>query len=165
MKTTQSLLFQCLTFLTVKAFPLFGWNLSHFNLYLLYLLLPLCATGKNLVPYSWQPPCRYHKAAVRSPQSCPCLQAEEAQLPQALLTSGPWPDLLGCPPLEQLQLIDILLVLGDPKLDAAFQMGSINCWVVDINNPFPRSPGCAPVKAAWDAVGHLCFQGTLPAHA
>lgn len=83
---------------------------------------------------------------------------------RASALSPAWPNLLGCPSLWRLQLIDILLVLEDPKLDAAFQMGSIECWVQDINNHFPQSPGCAPVNAAWDAVGHLRCQDTLLAH-
>ena len=40
-------------------------------------------------------------------------------------------------------------------------MGSIKCWVKDINNNFPQSSGCAPFNAAWDAAGHLCCHGTL----
>ena len=82
--------FQCsVTLRGKKFFLMFSWNFLCFNLCPLPLVLSLGTTGKSLAPSSWPPPCRYLEAFLRSPQPS-LLQAEQAQLPQPLLTGHEW---------------------------------------------------------------------------
>lgn len=141
-----------------KLFPCLAYNPSYFNLYPLPLVLPTHGTEQNLAPSSSQPPQGYWNAAVHSSQRC---LFSSCSLSSWDKSSGPWPDPLGCPALEQLHLMDIFLVLGDPKPDAAFWTGSFKCWVKGFNNHLPQAAGCDPLNAIWHAAGDLCCQGTL----
>ncbi|KAK4824113.1 hypothetical protein QYF61_010736 [Mycteria americana] len=67
------------------------------------------------------------------------------------------------PPLDLLQEVHVLLMLGAPELDAVLQVGSHQSGV-EGQNHLPQRAGRASFDAAQDTVGPLGCEHTLPAH-
>jgi len=92
------------------------------------------------------------------------LQAEQPQLSPPVLTGEalqPSDHLCG-PPLDPLQHIHVLLMLGAPELDAGLQVGSHQSGA-EGQNPLPQPAGHASLDAAQDTVGFLGCKHILPA--
>jgi len=86
------------------------------------------------------------------------LQAEQPQLSQPVLIAEvlqPSDHLRG-PPLDPLQHIHVLPMLGAPELDAGLQVGSHENGVKG-QNPLPRPAGHASLDAAQDTLGYQVF--------
>jgi len=66
-------------------------------------------------------------------------------------------------PLDLLQQIHVLLMLGDQELDTRLEVGSHKSRV-EGQNHLPRPAGHAAFDAAHDTVGFLDCKGTLPGH-
>jgi len=141
-----------------------GLNLPSFSLKPLPLVLPLHASIKSPSPAFLWAPLRYWKAEVRCPQPS-LLQAEQPQLSQRFLTGEVFQpsDHLCHPPLDPLQQLHILLVLGAPELDAGLQVGSHKSGA-EGQNPLPCPAGHAAGDAAQDTVGLLGCRCTLVGH-
>ncbi|KAK4827794.1 hypothetical protein QYF61_021747 [Mycteria americana] len=67
------------------------------------------------------------------------------------------------PPLDSLQQVHVLLMLGAPELNAVLQVGSHKSRV-EGENPPPRPAGHASFDAAQDTVGSLGCKRTLLGH-
>ncbi|KAK4830572.1 hypothetical protein QYF61_011750 [Mycteria americana] len=67
------------------------------------------------------------------------------------------------PPLDSLQQVHVLLMLGAPELNAVLQVGSHESRVQGENH-FPQPADHASFDAAQDTVGFLGCKCTLPAH-
>jgi len=93
------------------------------------------------------------------------LQAEQSQLPQPVLTGEVFQpsDHLCGPPLDPLQHIHVLPMLGAPELDTGLQVGSHKSGVKGQNH-LPRPAGHDSLDAAQDMVGFLGCKRTLLAH-
>jgi len=93
------------------------------------------------------------------------LQAKQPQLSQPFLITEvlQLSDHLCGPPLDLLQQLRVLLVLGTPELDTGLQVGSHQSGV-EGQNHLPRPAGHASLDAAQDTVGRLGCECTLVAH-
>jgi len=95
---------------------------------------------------------------VRSLRSL--FHAEEAQIPQSFITGEvlqPFSHLCG-PPLDPLQQLHVLLVLGAPGLDAVLQVGSHDVGTITSLSLLPPL-----FDAAQDTAGLLGCKHTRPA--
>ncbi|KAK4805791.1 hypothetical protein QYF61_000397, partial [Mycteria americana] len=93
------------------------------------------------------------------------LQAEQPQVSQPVFIREvlqPSDHLRG-PPLDSLQQVHVLLILGDPELNAVLQVRSHKSGV-EGENHLPRPAGDASFDAAQDTVGFLGFRSTLPGY-
>ncbi|KAK4823457.1 hypothetical protein QYF61_002293 [Mycteria americana] len=93
------------------------------------------------------------------------LQAEQPQLSQPVFIGEvlqPSDHLRG-PPLDSLQQVDVLLMLGAPELNAVLQAGSRKSRI-EGQNHLPQPAGHASFDAAQDTVGFLGCKRTLPGH-
>ncbi|KAK4825708.1 hypothetical protein QYF61_002067 [Mycteria americana] len=93
------------------------------------------------------------------------LQAEQPQLSHPVFTGEvlqPSDHLRG-PPLDSLQQLHVLLMLGAPELNAVVQLGSHESGV-EGQNHLPRPAGHTSFDAAQDTVGFLGCKRQLPAH-
>ena len=93
------------------------------------------------------------------------LKAEQTQIAQRFLTGEMLQpsDHLHGHPLDQLQQLHVLLVLGAPELDTVLQVGSHENSV-EGQNHLPQPPGHTSLDASQDMVGPLDCKRTLPAH-
>ncbi|PKU47477.1 hypothetical protein llap_2217 [Limosa lapponica baueri] len=103
-----------------------------------------------------QAPFRYWKAAIRSPWCL--LFSQPVFIGEVLQASGH----LRGPPLDLLQQVHVLLMLGAPELDAVLQLGTYKSGV-EGENHLPQPAG-HDSDAVQDAIGFLGCQCTLPAH-
>jgi len=136
-------------------------NLPSFSLQLFRLVLSLHTLVKSPSPSFLQTPSGTGSCSEVTPEPS-LLQSEQPQLPQPVLVGEvlqPSDHLRG-PPLDLLQHIHVLLMLGAPELDAGLQVGSQESGVKG-QNPLPRPAGRAALDAARDTVGWL---SGLPAH-
>ncbi|KAK4822675.1 hypothetical protein QYF61_019042 [Mycteria americana] len=93
------------------------------------------------------------------------LQAKQPQLSQPVFIGvvlQPSDHLCG-PPLDSLQQVHVLLMLGTPEPNAVLQVGSHESRV-EGENHLPRPAGHASFDAAQDTVGLLGCKHTLPGH-
>ncbi|KAK4828770.1 hypothetical protein QYF61_000795 [Mycteria americana] len=93
------------------------------------------------------------------------LQAEQPQLSQPFFTGEviqPSDHLCG-PPLDSLQQVHVLLMLGAPEVNVVLQVGSHESGV-EGENHLPRPAGHASFDAAQDTVGLLGCKRMLPGH-
>ena len=67
------------------------------------------------------------------------------------------------PPLDPLQQVHVLLMLGAPELNAILQVGSHKSRV-EGENHLPQPAGHTSFHAAQDTVGFLGCKRTLPGH-
>ncbi|KAK4817241.1 hypothetical protein QYF61_005263 [Mycteria americana] len=91
--------------------------------------------------------------------------AEQPQLSQPVFTGEvlqPSDHLCG-PPLDSLQQVHVLLMLGTPELDAVLWVGSHESGV-EGQDHLPRPAGHASFDASQDTVGFLGCKHTLPCH-
>ncbi|KAK4831140.1 hypothetical protein QYF61_015443 [Mycteria americana] len=93
------------------------------------------------------------------------LKAEQPQLSQPVFTGEVFQpsDHLRGPPLDLLQQVHVLLMLGVPELKAVLQVGSHKSEV-ERENHLPRPAGHTSFDAAQDTVGFLGCKGTLSGH-
>jgi len=90
------------------------------------------------------------------------LQAEQPQHSQPFLTGKVFhpSDHLRGPPVDPLQQVHVLLVLGAPERDTGLQVGSHQSRA-EGQNHLPRPAGHTAFDAAQDTVGLLGFKRTL----
>ncbi|KAK4808881.1 hypothetical protein QYF61_007996 [Mycteria americana] len=93
------------------------------------------------------------------------LQAEQPQLSQPVFIGEVLQpsDHLHGPPLDLLQQVHVLLMLGAPQVDAVLQVGSHKSGVKGQNH-LPRPAGHSSFDAAQETVGFLGCKHTLPGH-
>jgi len=122
-------------------------NLPSFNLKPFLLVLSEKTLLKSLSPSFLQPPFRYWKAALRSPQSLlfSMLHSPRSQ-PVLVGEFHPWDHFCGHP-LYALQQLHVSPVLSTPHLDAVLQLRSHSTEQRSRSPPSPYWPhhyGCSP---------------------
>jgi len=106
---------------------------------------------------------KYWKASTRSPPEFSLLQAEEPQRSEPILMRQVlWPsDQLRSPPLDLLQQLDVLLVLGAPDW---MQHSRWDLRRAEWQNHLPQPAGHTSLNATQDMVGLLSCKHTLQAY-
>lgn len=142
-----------------------NWNFLCSNLRSSPLNLLWCTSKKSLAsPHLYPHLIRCSETAIRPPQvQIPQLhfKAKEAQFAQPLLLPhlhqppGYVVDLL----LDVLQLVNVLLALGSPKLDTTLLIQSHKCWTEGKNHS-PQPMGFCLANTAWHVKPCLCCRST-----
>jgi len=116
----------------------------------------------SVSPSFLQLPCRYWKAAIRSPQSL--LQVEQSQLSQPVFDGNGFHFLYHfCGPLVIFQQAHISPVLRTLHLDTILQMRPQQCRV-KVQDHLPWPAGHTSFHAGQDTVSFLGCKDTLLAH-